>query len=212
MTTPIKNFNVVLVGEGFPVSTIDMKDFAFRGRKFQEQLRVGPTVQASSRNVQLLVLPDRFQVGVVDPDDLGIVVQGVREVISTFREYIGKRSLTAIGHNAQVVLSEPGIAARILAELVNEDLASDLLGVSEIADAQVTLVAHRGRETTMKVMAATVAESTDALLDFNFDFNIAQGEVSVDEAMSELEASLRMVEGMHAKFVDRFVGTGAATS
>ena len=120
MTTPIATFNVVLVGENFPVQTVQIRDFTYRGRQLQEQLRMGPALQAGTRGVAVMILPDRFQVAITEPDDLAIQTEGVREIVSVFRDYIGRRSATHLGHNAQITFPADHYEA-VIGALVHRD-------------------------------------------------------------------------------------------
>lgn len=212
MTTPIANFNVVLVGENFPVQTMQVRDFTYRGRQLQEHLRMGPALQAGTRGVALTVLPDRFQVAITEPDDVTIQSQGVQEIVKVFRDYIGRRSATHLGHNAQLALP-PEHYEPVMRTLVQPDRAADLLGVpsDEVREAAVTLVSRLGNGVTRKVMFG-LAEDERLIVDFNFDHDLTVGEVTLEAAAAGLLSSLEWVEHVHERILEFVAEKGRVKS
>lgn len=210
MKTPIVNFNTVMVGENFPVQTVQVSDFEFRGRKFQEQMRVGPALQAGSRGVTMLALPDRFQVNVLEPDDLDIQAVGVRQVARTFQEYLGRRSVTHVGHNAQVCFPPEAYPAAIEA-LTNRAPIRDILGLQGDPAVLLVYAAEIGAGVQLKLQLAEQAVTGKLQLDFNFDYDLTSGDLSLDDALDGLRASLQRVEEVHQDFQSKIIGGRVAT-
>lgn len=200
----LEMFNVVLVCDNFPVASIDLSEITFRGRKFQEQLRIGPTLQAATRNVQLFILPDRVQVTVQAPDDLDILAEGVQEVVDVLREYVGRRAVTAVGHNAQAFYTAPGGSLPFHDHLVQMDAMRQLVGMASVTEASVTVLGKVGRESALRVTTGTEAETGRGVLDLNFDFQLKQNAaLTLDDAIAELPSSLRHAVDIQRSFAAR---------
>lgn len=210
MPTPISNFNVVLIGENFPVQTVQVSDFTYRGRQLREQLRMGPALQAGARGVGIVALPDRFQVSITEPDDLDIQTQGVQEILEVFRDYIGRRSATHLGHNAQILMPSSH-AGPVIDSLVERRQAALFLDVQEVSEAAVTLVNKLPRGVTEK-LAVGQADDGQLVLDFNFDYDLAARAVTFEEAASDLLKSLRSVEQVHGRIQAFVADKGRVTS
>lgn len=212
MTTPIANFNVVLVGENFPVQTVQVRDFTYRGRQLQEQLRMGPALQAGTRGVTVTILPDRFQVAVTDPDDIAIQAAGVRELVAVFRDYIGRRSATHLGHNAQVTFASDYYET-VIGALVLRDQAAGFIAVAseEIQDAAVNFATRIAPGIARKV-AIGKAEDGRLVLDCNVDYDFSVTDLTIDVATSELLDSLRFVEQIHQRIENFVAANGRVTT
>ena len=70
------NFALVVLGENFPVTTLDLRDFEFRHRKLRETLRLPLIMQAESDSVRLQVLAERFEIAVTRPDRVEVIATG----------------------------------------------------------------------------------------------------------------------------------------
>lgn len=210
MTTALRNFTVVILGENFPGASIKIDDFSFRGRKFVEQLRMGPTLQAVSRNVQLTILPDRCIIAVDQPDDLTKQAQGVTEVTEVFREYVGRRSVHAVGHNMQASIGTPAQTADLLRSLVNHDVSTDLLGFEPALDPAVVLRTRFNETSTLRVSLGPAMDpgAPSAQIDFNFDFNLREGNMDLAGAMAQLPDSLSQAVEISGRIQAR-AGSGA---
>ena len=189
MTARITNVNVVLAGESFPVASIRMDDFQFRGRRFTERLRVGPALSAVTKNVEMTVLPERFQVSVTDPDDIGKQMEGLREVVRAFEDYVGKRTVGHVGHNAQIIDRNGVTFAALSPRIFDFKALESILGVSDGIRAGATLEFRRGSESSARLVTART-EQDELALDFNFNFDLASSGMSVREAVDHLEASV----------------------
>lgn len=185
------NFSVVLVGENFPVQTIKTADFQYRHRALNETLRLPVALQAENSLVAMQVLPDRFDLRVKAPDDLAKQAEGLSSMIDTFLEYVGKRTVTAVGHNAQWVLpGGPDSKKALASRFANLSNIESLIGVPP-TDVDLTFGFKLGSESRARASLSTSAEG-DALLDFNFHFDISEpGQIT--KAMAELPASLASV-------------------
>ncbi|GAB3603245.1 hypothetical protein [Microbacterium aureliae] len=185
------NFSVVLVGENFPVQTIKTTDFQYRHRALNETLRLPVAMQAENNLVAMQALPDRFEVRVKTPDDLARQAEGVSEMVGTFLEYVGRRTVTAVGHNAQWAIPGGAESKKALASHFS-NLASieALVGVAP-TDVDLAFGFRLGAETKARASLNTSADG-DALLDFNFHFDISSPDQIV-AAMAELPHSLNHV-------------------
>lgn len=209
MSTPaidpprLEGFNVVMVCQNFPVQAVELNELEFRGRKFKEHLRIGPALQASTRNVELFAVPDRVQVSVNAPDNLDIMCAGVVSVFESLIEYVGRRTVSAIGHNAQAFVTGLGVEDSLEQQLVNYDLSAQLLE-SPVSETQLSLISKVGRETMMRVARAHDMVSKRAVLDFNFDFQVLEdGQLTLTEAVNELRTSLAHAERIAKNFATR---------
>lgn len=207
MTGRLDLFNLVLVGDNYPVSSMSASDFEFRGRRFKEQVRLGPVLQASTREVQLTLLPDRFQVTVTAPDDLEKQIAGVFEVVTTFREFVGSRTINAVGHNVQAAYTSSEQANALMNDLVKKDHAVELFGLADAPKASLTLLSKVGNEDIFRLnLAGTLGEPPHQrmCMDFNFEFNKDLGGLDLDYAVGELRTSIehagRIYDSFHAKY------------
>lgn len=211
MSGRLSLFNIVFVGDNFPVTSMSASDFEFRGRRFKEQVRLGPVLQATTREVQLTLLPDRFQVSVMEPDDLEKQALGVIEVANAFREFVGSRTINAVGHNVQAEYSSLEQANGMMNDLVNKDQAAAIFGLSEAPKALLTLVSKIGNEDVLRLnLAGKLGEPPNQKMgiDFNFEFNRDLGGLDLDFAVAELPASLENAVHILERFDARY-GQGA---
>lgn len=188
------NFSVVLVGENFPVQTIKTTDFTYRHRPLKETLRLPVALQAENPLVSLQVLTDRFEVRVKAPDDLDVQCEGLLSMVSTFLEYVGRRTVTAVGHNAQWSISGTTESkSALVARFTNSaDIVSVLGTTPQSVDLSFNF--RRGSETQARLALTTGAEG-DALLDFNFHFDIST-HTEIDSAMGHFRDSLGFAQSI----------------
>lgn len=185
------NFSVVLVGENFPVQTIKTTDFQYRHRGLNETLRLPVAIQAENNLVAMQILPDRFEVQVKTPEDLTKQAEGVAEMVTTFFEYVGRRTVTAVGHNAQWVLAGNSKSKTALAsQFANLSSIETLLGVAPTG-VDLAFEFRLGAETKARASLNTSVDG-DAILDFNFHFDISSPDQIVT-AMTELPRSLEHI-------------------
>lgn len=197
---PLINFSVVLVGENFPVQTIKTTDFVYRHRPLSETLRLPVALQAENGLVSLQVLPDRFEVRVKAPDDLAVQCEGVTAMVKTFLEYVGRRTVTAVGHNAQwAITGSSETKQALVARFANmAEIASILGAAPESVDMMVDF--HRGAEAKARLSIGTASDG-DAVLDFNFHYDISD-HTEIDQALDRLHESLGFAESI-GEAVDR---------
>jgi hypothetical protein len=170
---PLKSFAVVLIGDSFPVSSIRLSDFEFRRRSFRETLRVGPALQAQSRGVELLILANRFSLTVTELDDLDVQTTGAREVVDQFQQYVGGRTLTALGNNAQVSFAQPVTPQTLFARLFKDNAIREALGVAEPGGkATWSFPSGSGAVANVSVGADDPAET---IVDVNFHYDLTGG-------------------------------------
>jgi hypothetical protein len=125
----MQNFNIVLVGSNIPVQNIELDDFRFRGRPLQAALRMPVALEAEARGGKLTILPERFQVAVTEPLEPAGDANSLVEMTQAFFGYVGPRSFTATGHNAQFTID--GTAERkdeVRRALIDMDRTQELVG------------------------------------------------------------------------------------
>ncbi|GAA3013646.1 hypothetical protein [Microbacterium aurantiacum] len=190
----LMNFSVVLVGENFPVQTIKIADFQYRHRALSETLRLPVALQAENNLVAMQVIPDRFEVRVKTADDLAVQTDGVSAMVDTFLEYVGKRTVTAVGHNAQWVLpGGPGSKKALASRFASLPNIEAIIGVPP-SDVDLSFGFKLGQETRARASMTTSSEG-EALLDFNFHFDIS-GPAAITTAIAELQTSLTHVRAI----------------
>jgi hypothetical protein len=184
----LKSFAVVLIGDSFPVSSIRLSDFEFRRRSFRETLRIGSALQAQSRGVELLIVANRFSLTVTELDDLDVQTAGAREVVDQFQQYVGGRTLTALGNNAQMSFAEPVTAQRLFGRLFREDEVRPALGATEPGGkATWSFPGGAGAVVNVSVAADDPAET---LVDVNFHYDLTDA-MGVAEAVGQLRACVQ---------------------
>jgi hypothetical protein len=196
---PLTNFNVVLVGQNFPVESINVADFSFRSRRFKELLRIPVAVQAENEWSMIQVFPDRFQAEVKKPDRLDVQCEGIAEVVTTFLEYVGKRTITAVGHNALWVI--PGTAdsrSEVVGQFLNASAIAASVGD---ASADLSLTFQRG-DAVVRVNIPSSQEG-DVALNFNFHREIRDGQVmsAVEMLQDSLQCSKEIAEKIETPVV-----------
>lgn len=198
MPVSFATFNVVLVGENFPVQSVRISDFRFRGRELREQIRMGPMVQAAARGVEMTIIPDRFQAGIAQPDDLDVQSAGLRELVDEFLEYVGKRSIFNVGHNAQVRL-EAGSYERAMGLLLNVTPAREIMGVASNPDSMVVYQSTLEPGCVLKMQVGET-EERELLLDFNVDFDLRNFDWDLRRTLDLYRATLTRVEEIAERF------------
>lgn len=139
-----RNVALVLVGQSFPIQQIRASDFEFNHRKLTERVRLPMVVQMNDRGVTIQALPDRFEVVVADSVDFAADIPRAAETASKIFDYVGPKSITAIGHNAQVKLPDTnGRKLDAYSELLSLASAERLLG-SPATDADLAVLHHCG--------------------------------------------------------------------
>ncbi|QDM55847.1 hypothetical protein SEA_MAGICMAN_30 [Gordonia phage MagicMan] len=181
---PLQNFNIVLVGPNFPVGAIKVADFSFRHRTLtQKETPVPIILEAEARGLALQILPERFQATVTDPRDVEADAADLVKLVKTFFDYVGPKSITAVGHNLQQTIAGKAAPAR---QLLNLDLANKMLGESvDSTDVQLYSAETGGKRTRVQVTDAGVAE---LLIDVNVNYNPAQ--FPTVRAVEELAVSI----------------------
>jgi|GEM_PF-6668954 len=192
---PLTEFNVVLVGESFPISSIRVSDFTYRGRDLKEVLRVPVVIQAENELVAVHIMPDRFQAAVKSPDRLQIQCEGLNELVTTFLEYVGKRTVKGVGHNARWTI--PGTRssrAALSRMLLDAHSVEAIVGAEVLADISLQIEGPHGSKGRIGIPTTVDADVT---LDFNFHFETpALGEPSI--AAAWLSESLDRVAELSA--------------
>lgn len=165
----LARFNIVVVGNNFPVGSMSASDFSFRHRPFKEVLRVPVAMSAENGLAELLIVPERLQIEIKTPDDIETQSAGASEVVKTFLEFVGKRSVTAVGHNVHIVIedTEP-IRQQISQALLRHDVAASVLG-RELTAANFAF-AYEGPQGCVGQMNVTTSAAKDVELHFNFHY------------------------------------------
>lgn len=197
----VNGFNIVLIGENFPVGSIDLEDFHFLGRPVQERVRLPMVLEAQAGEFSITVLPERFQVSVRESQPTSDKVEAVVAAAEVFLEYAGRRTITAVGHNCAIEIGadEPG---QVLSPVIDHDRLKDALGLEEAPEADLTLWFKKGAESRSRLKVVAHGRKDTVLLDFNFHYTIARGEDSIDaeSAISSFGASLEMARTLAESF------------
>lgn len=194
----LANFNVVILGDSFPVSSLRAGDFHVRHREFKEELRVGPAFQAKSREVTITALPDRFSVNVESPNELEIQVAGLDEVLEVFLDYVGRRSIKAMGHNAVVVLPQK---VSLYREFFGGGPINDWLASTGDPRASAIVLEFKRHDEDKASVTLGENDNGDTLLTFNFHYDLeGKGPERWATAASGLLRSLRTADEMAASF------------
>ncbi|WP_433622945.1 hypothetical protein [Nocardia sp. CA-120079] len=191
----LASFNIVLVGENFPISNIKASDFIFNHRQLQETLRLPVALQAQTRGVMLQILPERFEAAVSDSRSVALDAERLSEMVSSIFEYIGPKSIKAVGHNAQyIVEGTEGRKKNLSQKLLSDNLINNSLGIStDSADVHVyfwTSTQKRGR-----LGFLTETDNPRTVLDFNINFDVAN-EGGSREAIANLSQSMQEIEAI----------------
>lgn len=188
---PLLTFSVVLTGESFPVQSIKTADFKFRHRDLTETMRVPVALQAENAFVAMQILPERFEVIVKSADHVTEQVAGVTDMLNVFLEYVGKRTVTALGHNAQWLMK--GSDARkseLVQQLTRQDAIAEILGANP-AGTDVAVKFSRGSATQCQATFATMNDG-DIVIHFNFHHDLSAPGATIEAAISGLAESLRV--------------------
>lgn len=188
----LATFAVVIVGESFPVQSIKIQDFTFRHRGLTETMRLPIALQAENAFVAMQILPERFEVTVKSADHVPEQIEGVTDMVHTLLEYVGKRSISAMGHNAQwrIAGSETS-KSQLRARLSREDVLQELVGAPP-SSTDVTTFFNRGSSSQARAIFQTSAPG-DAMIDFNFNYDLTTRLTTVDTALNALSDSIALV-------------------
>ena len=197
---PLLNFNIVLVGSNFPVSAVKVADFSFRHRVLTQKPTPVPIIlEAEARGLSLQILPERFQATVTDPRDVAADTADLVKLAMAFFEYVGPKSITAVGHNLQQNII--GRAAPSL-DLLNLDLASTMLGEPvDAADIQLFSAESEGRRTRVQIADAGM---TEPLIDINVNYDPAK--FPTTRAVDELPKSIAALVTLAGQIEARLTG------
>jgi len=189
----LNSFNVVFAGENFPISSIKTSDFVFRHRPLVETVRLPVLLQAAAGGASIDVLNERFIATITTPDKIDVQILGLQDLARTFLEYVGKRTITATGHNLQFALD--GVDSpreRINAHFLRKTSVEELLGTPKFtADLQFALDGPNGA----RVRVAIVTDAPEVpTVDFNFNFEAAQ--VAPEEALDHFTSSYQYAQNI----------------
>lgn len=203
----LKFFATVVAGDSFPVASLRIGDFEFRHRAFRETVRIGPALQADSRGVQMAVLSDRFSLTVSEVDHLDIQAEGAMEVVRTFREYVGRRSLTALGHNVQFEVSRPGLGDAVFDNLFQVERLRESLRPHGGLSGGATIALQTGGSETVTNLTLAPPESDKLVLNFNFHYELAQND-EFEVALNDLPRALATAAELATRFEETFATEG----
>lgn len=187
------HFNLVLTGENFPVQSFKAEEFEFNHRTLRETLRVPIVMQAENRGVQLQVLPDRIQATVTDVRDIDSNATNLTLMLEPVFDYVGAKSIEAVGHNAQFFL-DPSISKDSVADaLLNQGIVNTILA-REPANADIQIYVPVLNGAILKMGLLTHTEVAPVVLDFNVHFELKG--TSAKTAIGHLRESLRIMSEM----------------
>jgi hypothetical protein len=187
------NFNLVMTGDNFPVQSISMDGFAFNHRQLRETMRLPLGINAETRGASVQVLPDRIQAAVVEVRNIDSDADHLTELIQPFFDYVGPKSIKAVGHNAQFILDAAVPKSAVSDRLLNIASASHILGDPPSgADIHLFLPLQNG--STLRMAFVTQTDLDQVGLEFNAHFEL-KGAGATD-AVNQLKSSLRTMVDM----------------
>lgn len=193
-----RTINIVLVGESLPVDVVDIDDFAVPGYHLREELRAPVALQARGGPFSLHILPERFQIAVNlhDRPTKDTDVNALAECAKVYLEYVGKRSVRAVGHNIRAsVPVEPGHKSDIFKKFVDYDAIMQYTSdQNPLVDLRLTYRLGTEDRVTQEIEGH---ESPDQFnLSFNFHFQLINGRtvdpVAPLTAIEQLSESVRL--------------------
>lgn len=200
----MQNFNIVLIGSNIPVQNIELNDFRFRGRPLNAAVRIPVALEAEARGVKLTILPERFQAAVTEPLDPATDADNLVEMTQAFFDYVGPRSFTATGHNAQFTID--GTAERkdeVRRALIDMDRASELIG-RDLVGADVSASLRLDQESVTRMAFITTGDDGDVLVDVNVNYNRA--DLGAAEAVTRFPQNLAAITAIADNLVTRLAG------
>jgi hypothetical protein len=207
---PLQLLSIVITGENFPVESVDLGDFSFLGRPIRETVRLPMVVVAQAGEFRIQVLPDRFDVTVASfasvEDKPPVLLANAERFVE---EYVGRRSVTAIGHNFQSGFATSAIRKEeVLARLAHPDPLRQLFGGGEGILGDFVFQTRRGEEDRLRLSVVTTTSPDDqVVLDFNFHFDVRRaGGRPPREALEAFPESLRIASQIDETFPTLFVG------
>lgn len=178
---------VVLLGDSFPVQSIRTSEFQFSHRPLRENLRLPVAVQADNDFVVMQILPERFEVNLKRPDRLGSQLPGLEGMVDTFLEYVGRRTVRAVGHNISWSMDDTAHRkSAITKRFTRTDFVASMLG-SEPLDPDLSFGFKHRDVSEARLEIATSADG-DAGINFNFHFDATRH--TVVDAVSRLNDSI----------------------
>lgn len=186
------SFNIVLLGENFPVSSIDLNDFDLLGRPVRELVRLPVVLEAQAGEFRINVLPDRFEIGAKEVNPTGDKQKATSDGAKTFLEYAGRRTITAVGHNLTTEVPIGGNESALLGSFVGYDTLAAFLGTDDSPEADLTVNFKTGTDSSGKLTIRTRGRDQSILLDFNFHYGFGKSglTISVEDAIDQLPQSL----------------------
>jgi hypothetical protein len=200
----MQNFNIVLVGSSIPIPSIELDDFRFRDRPLQAVLRMPVALEAEALGGKLTILPERFQAAVTEPLDTAADARNLVEMTRAFLEYVGPRSLTATGHNAQFTID--GTAERkdeVRRALIDMDRARELVG-HDLVGADASVFFRLDQESVARMTFMTMGDTDDVGVDVNV--NYARADLNASDAVARFPQNLAAIATIADNFVAKLAG------
>ncbi|MBV8178790.1 MAG: hypothetical protein JO045_08250 [Mycobacterium sp.] len=200
----MQNFNIVLVGGNIPVQNIELDDFRFRGRPLNAAVRIPVALEAEARGGKLTILPERFQAAVTEPLDPATDASNLVAMTQAFFEYVGPRSFTATGHNAQFTIE--GTAARkdeVRRALIDMDRTAELIG-RDLLGADVSVFLRLDQESVTRMSFITMGDDGDVVVDVNVNYE--RVDLGAAEAVTRFPQNLAAITAIADNLVTRLAG------
>ncbi len=184
------NFNLVLTGENFSVQSVAVGDFEFNHRKLRETLRFPMGLNAETRGANLQILPDRIQAVVTEVRDVTDDADNLVTMIEPIFDYIGPKSFTAIGHNAQFVLDASIPKSAVTDLMLNGGAVSAIIdGHAEATD--VNVYHHIPSGALLRTSLLTGTPIDRIAIEFNAHFDVSGA--NARDAVASLRDSLAIM-------------------
>lgn len=210
--------NVVLVGDSFPVAQIDLSDFSFPAGTPEPRFRIPVVVQGGVGEYSVEVTPDRFQVtseGKATQFRLAALQEATRDFV---RDYAGRKSVLAMGHNFVGSFSPPtgtADARSFLQRLAWTPAASAALGDGASPLSVLVSIAPLAPAVAGQIKLEPLAEDPSQVF---YELNISFGQTgpgalrtSSDRTPLDVDESLAALASSHqlgAELIERLRESG----
>ncbi|MDE0602430.1 MAG: hypothetical protein OXI56_11615 [bacterium] len=196
------NFNIVLVGESFPINAVDVEDFDFMGEQVQEILRIPIALEAQAGDFRLSANPQRFQIAASNVTQLSQELHIVKYNAKIFLDYVGRRTVTAVGHNFQFSLPIKDDGAPF-SSLVNYNAINLLMDTPFLVQVAID-VSFRSSDGTPIKLRTFPPDGNEMLLDLNYHFDIGKTKqfTNAEDAIDTIDNSFDKANDLVRRFAE----------
>jgi hypothetical protein len=188
--------SLVLAGDAFPVASVDPSDLSFGSVPLKQNTAIPSmmAVVAEGPDVVLQVLPNRIEINVKRVTNLESHVKNVAGLVDQLFDFVGPRTIKAVGHNAQKVFSGIGHEKlKVIEPLLNISTCAEAIGGTPLA-ADLQLYFSMADDALGRVSFLTGQEEKLGL-DFNAHYEVGKDR-SASDAVAHFKESLDRFAGI----------------